>query len=122
MFLQINSTSLGLLSAIVTYYSSRKLCTDKHSVMTDKDGRETEPRQDVEVRDRAKTRQTSVKTETRPRREKPYLKTVSRQNMCLETPSLVGTETRDWWNWARHPTCPPDTTNALVHCLAERQN
>jgi len=90
--------------------------------MTDKDSRETEPRQDVEVRDRAKTRQTSVKTETRPRREKPYLKTVSRQNMCLETPSLVGTETRDWWNWARHPTCPPDTTNALVHCLAERQN
>ena len=42
----------------------------------------------MESRIRAKTRDTSVKTEPRLRHEKPCLETVSRQDTRLDTPSL----------------------------------
>jgi len=43
----------------------------------------------METRYEAKTRHTSVETEPRSRNEKPRLETVSRQDTCLETPSLA---------------------------------
>jgi len=43
----------------------------------------------METRDKAKTRHTNVETEPRPRHYKPGLKTVSRQNTCLETTSII---------------------------------
>ena len=42
---------------------------------------ETEPGQDIGP--------TNVEIQPRPRHEKPRLETVSRQDTCLETPSLV---------------------------------
>jgi len=46
---------------------------------------------DIETRDRAKTRHTSVETESRQRHEKPCLETVSTQDTCVETPWLSRT-------------------------------
>jgi len=46
----------------------------------------------METRGRVKIRRTSVETEPRPRHERPCLETVSRQETCLETPSLQITE------------------------------
>jgi len=41
------------------------------------------------LKDRVKTRHTIVETEPRPRREKPYLEIVWRQDMCLQD-SITG--------------------------------
>jgi len=43
----------------------------------------------METRTRAKTRHTKVETEPRPRHVKPCPETVTRQDTCLETPSLL---------------------------------
>jgi len=57
-------------------------CTEY--AMTDKDIYETEPRQDVEVWDSAKTTHTDVEIDARPR-HKNMIQDIWRQDACLKT-------------------------------------